>query len=128
MASDQMKIDYGNLEHLSTKLSSALNVVGRDLEGSVLLAADCGDAGLARKVVGFSTSWNKHRLDIRDTLDWLQGTVKNIRDELEAVDTQLAAGLNSEGSAVMAPGVVAPGAVAPGSGNSSNAGSGFRSV
>jgi uncharacterized protein YukE len=98
MANGQIKVDYESLADLSTKLTTALDTIGRELEDSVVLSAHCGDARLGVKIVSFGQSWNKHRFDIRDTLEWLRDSVDNIQTQLESVDTELAAGLNGGGS------------------------------
>jgi hypothetical protein len=98
MANGQIKVDYDNLADLSTKLTTALETIGRELEDSVVLSSQCGDAGLGAKIVGFGQSWNKHRFDIRDSLEWLRDSVSNIQTQLESVDTELAAGLTSGGN------------------------------
>lgn len=102
---DSMKVDYGHLDDLHKQLSSALKVIGLELESSVGLAANCGDAGLGGKIIDFGQSWNKHRFDIRDELTWLRDSVKNIHDKLEESDKTLADGVT------MKPAPVSPTAV-----------------
>lgn len=97
-SADQIKVDYDNLSQLEAKLTSSLDVIGKEFESSVVLAAYVGDTRLAGKVVSFGQSWNKHRFDIRDNLTFLRDSVTNIRTQLEAVDEQLAAGLSGAGS------------------------------
>ena len=90
----QIKVNQTDLEDLEEKLRRSLNVINEELESTVVLAAACGDSTLGARVIEFGQSWNKHRFDIRDNIQWLHDSVKNIADQLEKVDADLAKGLN----------------------------------
>lgn len=94
--SGHIKVDYGQLGELEQKLSRVVSVMSTELEASATLATMVGDAGLAAKVIGFGQSWNKHRFEIRDNLEFLRDSVKNIHEQLESVDAHLASGLEPD--------------------------------
>jgi len=96
--SSQLRVDYNDLFFLEQKLTTVLGVIGNELESTVVLSAHCGDARLGGRVIDFGQSWNKHRFEIRDTLEWLRDSVKNIATQLEEVDATLASGLTGSGS------------------------------
>lgn len=92
-SASQMKVDYDMLAELEAHLTNALNVLGMDLESSATIAAHSGDPRLGARIAEFSTSWNKHRFDIKADLEWLRDSVKNIAVQLSEVDKSLAQGL-----------------------------------
>jgi len=104
MSADKMTVDYDDLAQLETRLTKVVNVLNSELEATAVLAANCGDAGLGVKIIAFGQSWNKHRFDIRDTLEWLRDSVKNIHTTLEETDATLAAGLTAPATPTPTPG------------------------
>lgn len=97
-SSSQMKVDYDMLSELEAHLTNAVNVLGMDLESSATIALHSGDARLGARIADFSTSWNKHRFDIKENLEWLRDSVKNIAIQLSDVDKSLAQGLTAPAS------------------------------
>lgn len=93
MASSDLKVDYDALGDLQDQLTSALKVIGAEFESTQTLAATCGDGILGSKISSFGTSWNKHRFDIRDKLQWLSDSVGMIREQMAEADASLADGL-----------------------------------
>jgi hypothetical protein len=98
MAGEQMKVDYDRLGELQQNLNTALTVLNHDRESASDLQNAVGDLRLGRAARDFSDSWDKHRLDIRDRLQWLHDSIKNIHEQLAQVDTDLASGLTSPSS------------------------------
>jgi hypothetical protein len=92
---EQMKVDYDRLGELQHNLNTALTVMNHDVESAWDLQQVVGDARLGRAARDFSDSWDKHRLDIRDRLQWLHDSIKNISEQLVQVDTDLANGLTT---------------------------------
>jgi hypothetical protein len=80
---EQMKVDYDRLGELQHNLNTALTVMNHDVESAWDLQQVVGDARLGRAARDFSDSWDKHRLDIRDRLQWLHDSVKNISEQLK---------------------------------------------
>jgi len=101
-SSSQMKVDYDMLSELEAHLTNALNVLGMDLESTATIAAHSGDPRLGLRIADFSTSWNKHRYDIKENLEWLRDSVKNIATQLSDVDKSLAQGLTAPAGSVPA--------------------------
>src|SRR5690606_41607879 len=95
---EQMKVDYDRLSELQHNLNTALTVMNHDVESAWDLQQVVGDARLGRAARNFSDSWDKHRVDIRDRLQWLHDSIKNISEQLVQVDTDLANGLASQPS------------------------------
>ncbi|PZQ90812.1 MAG: hypothetical protein DI534_06400 [Leifsonia xyli] len=92
MAGD-LKLDYERMGELQRNLNTALTVLNHDVESAWDLQSVVGDARLGRAARDFSDSWDKHRLDIRDRLQWLHDSIKNIQEQFAQVDTDLANGL-----------------------------------
>jgi hypothetical protein len=92
---EQMKVDYDRLSELQHNLHTALTVMNHDVESAWDLQQVVGDARLGRAARDFSDSWDKHRVDIRDRLQWLHDSIKNISEQLVQVDTDLANGLTT---------------------------------
>lgn len=91
-----LKVDLDQLERLQSRLNSALALVDDELENSIALGAAVGDSRLAGHIHGFSTSWNKHRFDIRDNLVWLKDSVDKIGDSFTDIDEELASALSQK--------------------------------
>ena len=92
-----IKIDYERLGELKTNLDLAIDVMGRETESGIDIAFAVGDLRLAGAANEFRDSWDKHRLDIRDRLEWLRDSVANIHDQFSEVDSEFARML-AEGS------------------------------
>lgn len=90
-----MKVDYNRLADLESNLTTALNVISNEFESAQTLSFAVGDSRLGQRSVQFRDSWDKHRLDIRDELEYLRDSVKNIATELEKVDANLATGIST---------------------------------
>jgi len=99
-----MKVDYEMLSDLEAHLTNALNVLGMDIESSATIAANSGDARLGGTIVAFNQSWIKHRYDIKENLEWLRDSVKNIAVQLSDVDKSLAQGLKAPAAVPASPG------------------------
>lgn len=97
-SSSQVKLDYDALTDLEGHLTNALNVLEMDIESSATIALAVGNARLGSEVMEFNQSWNKHRYDIKDNLEWLRDSVKNIATQLSDVDKSLASGLTAPAS------------------------------
>lgn len=97
-SSSQVKLDYDALTELEGHLTNALNVLGMDIESSATIAVASGDTRLGARILEFNRSWNKHRYDIKDQLEWLRDSVKNIADSFADVDKNLASGLSGGGT------------------------------
>lgn len=93
--SGDLKLDYERLGELQRNLGTALTVLNHDVESAWDLQSAVGDARLGRAAREFSDSWDKHRLDIRDRLQWLHDSIKNIQEQFAQVDTDLASGLTT---------------------------------
>lgn len=88
-----LKLDLDELENLHARLDRALAVVNHEFSMAAEVGPLVGDGGLESDIVHFSTQWNKHRLDIRDRLDWLKDSIKKIGTSFENMDTDLAKAL-----------------------------------
>lgn len=97
--SAQVKLDYEQLHELEQHLTNALDVLAMDIESSGTIAAASGDARLGAHIVDFNRAWNKHRYDIKDQLEWLRDSVKNIAEQFAETDRTLATGITGSGSA-----------------------------
>jgi hypothetical protein len=94
-SSSQIKVDYEMLGDLESHLSNALHVLEMDIESAVTIAAATGSVHLGAKIVQFNQDWNKHRYDIKDNLEWLRDSVKNIATQLGDADKSLATSLTA---------------------------------
>jgi len=92
-----IKIDYERLGDLKNNLDLAIDVMSRETESGIDIAFAVGDRSLALAANHFRDSWDKHRLDIRDRLEWLRDSVANIHDQFSEVDSEFARALE-EGS------------------------------
>lgn len=97
MVSD-LKIDLDQLNLLRIRLDRVLDVIGEDSDIARETAWAVGHAGLASTLEHFSSSWRKHRLDIRDNLSWLEDSVDKIGQSFTDVDTELSSALEPQGS------------------------------
>jgi hypothetical protein len=95
MAGDRIKVDYVQLGELQQRLQTASDNMHDDSHTMNALASAVGDSRLADRIRDFSDSWDKHRVDIRDRLQWLHDSIKNISEQLVQVDTDLANGLTT---------------------------------
>lgn len=93
-----VKINYTDLEKLESDLNSILEAFGDDEGAAGRLGDAVGDSHLADRARSFASDWRKHRLDLRDDLEWLRDSISNIKDKMAETDTTLAQGLtNSAG-------------------------------
>lgn len=92
-----VKINYSDLESLESDLNTVLDAFDDDKGAADRLGDAVGDHHLADKVRDFSSDWRKHRLDLRDDLEWLRDSITNIKTKMAETDTALAQGLNSSG-------------------------------
>ncbi|QEO10651.1 hypothetical protein [Protaetiibacter larvae] len=90
-----LRVDYDRLGELHRNLELAVTAMSRETETSIDVAIAVGDARLGVAANSFRDSWDKHRLDIRDRLQWLRDSVGNIHDQLSGTDTELAKGLTA---------------------------------
>lgn len=90
-----LKVDIDQLESLRKRLDKALEVINEDSDMSRDLGSLVGDGRLASKIGDFSSSWNKHRFDIRDNLEWLKDSIGKIGESFENMDTELANALTA---------------------------------
>lgn len=90
-----LKVDIDQLEALRKRLDKALDVINEDSDISRDLGWAVGDVRLASELDHFSSSWNKHRFDIRDNLEWLKDSIGKIGDSFENMDTELANALTA---------------------------------
>jgi len=104
MAGDRIKVDYEQLGELQRRLQTASENMHDDAQTMQALAAAVGDERLAGRIRDFSHDWSVHRADIRENVDWLRDKVKQIADELEKIDGDLAAGLTDSGTPAPTPG------------------------
>jgi len=95
MAGDQIKVDYDRLAELRDNLQFAVEVMSRETESGIDIAFAVGDARLGSAANEFRNSWDKHRLDIRERLEWLRDSVANIHEQFSSVDAELAKGLQA---------------------------------
>ncbi len=93
MAGDRIKVDYEQLGELQQRLQTASDNMHDDSHTMNALASAVGDSRLADRIRDFSHDWSVHRADIRENVDWLRDKVKQIADELEKIDHDLATGL-----------------------------------
>ncbi|MCS0500350.1 hypothetical protein [Protaetiibacter mangrovi] len=99
MAGSQLKVDYDHLTTLHRRLTTASDNMRDDSHTMQALASAVGDHRLAERIRDFGHDWSVHRADIRENVDWLRDKVKQIADELEKIDGDLAAGLTNSGAA-----------------------------
>ncbi|WP_395640620.1 hypothetical protein [Pseudolysinimonas sp.] len=76
-------VDYVRLDALDVDLTRALGTLTDDLEVSAGLALVVGDAGLAAAAIDFGQDWNFHRFVIRDQVEWLRDSLRNVRVSLQ---------------------------------------------
>jgi predicted nucleic acid-binding Zn-ribbon protein len=95
MAASQLKVDYDQLSTLHQRLQTASDNMRDDSHTMQELASAVGDERLADKIRDFGQDWSVHRADIRENIGWLNDKVKQIADELEKIDGDLAAGLTN---------------------------------
>ncbi len=98
MSAEQIRVDYDRLRELEGDLNTAVGVVGNEFESMLALAMAVGDGRLAARTNEFRDSWDKRRLDIVNSLEWLRDSVKNIHEQLAATDVELAKGLTNTGT------------------------------
>ena len=99
MAASQLKVDYDQLTALHQRLTTASDNMRDDSQTMQSLATAVGDERLADKIRDFGHDWSVHRADIRENVDWLNDKVRQIAEELEKIDTDLAKGLTDPGPA-----------------------------
>lgn len=90
-----IEVDYRRLGALEVDLTRALDTLTDDLEISIGLAAVVGDGGLAGATLEFGQSWNFHRFAIRDQVEWLRDSLRNVvvaLQEWEAAEARKAGG------------------------------------
>ncbi|MCU1424007.1 MAG: hypothetical protein JWM51_298 [Microbacteriaceae bacterium] len=88
-----LKVDIDQLDLLRIRLDKALEVINEDSDISADLGGLVGDGRLADALHDFSASWNKHRFDIRDNLEWLKDSVGKVGESFQSIDTELASAL-----------------------------------
>ncbi|WP_411700774.1 hypothetical protein [Conyzicola sp.] len=88
-----LRVDIDQLDLLRTRLDKALDVINEESDMSRDLGSLVGDARLSGAIRDFSSSWNKHRYDIRDNLEWLKDSIGKIGESFENMDTELATAL-----------------------------------
>ncbi|MEO8093316.1 MAG: hypothetical protein ABI632_00155 [Pseudolysinimonas sp.] len=90
-----LKIELDDLDLLQTRLDAALLQLEADVANTHDLEAAVGHYILAAAVEHFSTSWNKHRMDIRDNLTWLKDSIDKIGTSFTDTDDALATALEA---------------------------------
>ncbi len=90
-----LKIDLSELELLQSRLDAALHEIENDVDNTADLEGAVGHPLLASTIQGFTQSWNKHRLDIRDNLTWLKDSVGKIGSSFSDEDKALAHALQA---------------------------------
>lgn len=98
MAGDRIRVDYEQLGALQRRLQTASDNMHDDSQTMQALAAVVGDERLAGRIRDFSRDWAVNRANIRENVDWLRDKVKQIADELEKIDGDLADGLSDSGA------------------------------
>lgn len=93
MAASQLKVDYDQLNTLHQRLTTASDNMRDDSHTMQSLATAVGDERLADKLRDFGHDWSVHRANIRENIDWLNDKVRQIAEELEKIDGDLAKGL-----------------------------------
>ncbi|MCU1513185.1 MAG: hypothetical protein JWO10_275 [Microbacteriaceae bacterium] len=88
-----LKINLTDLELLQSRLDAALLQIESDVANTGDLQSAVGHPALSGAIEGFTHSWNKHRLDIRDNLTWLKDSLDKIGDSFVDADTELASAL-----------------------------------
>jgi hypothetical protein len=111
MAASQLKVDYDHLTTLHQRLTTASDHMRDDSHTMDALAGAVGDERLADRLRDFGHDWSVHRADIRENIDWLRGKVKQIAEELEKIDGDLASGLRDSSTPAPAPSGRGPTAV-----------------
>ncbi len=89
----QLKVDYDDLQQLDVRLTAVISTMREDGQNMSALATAVGDERLATRVREFGSSWAVHRHNIRENLEWLRDSVRNIHEDMAATDAELAAGL-----------------------------------
>ena len=92
-----IKIDYNDLDDLVQELNTILSAFTEDEGAAGRLGDAVGDSHLAGRVRAFASDWRKHRLDLRDDLEWLRDSVKNIQQKMAETDSTLSDGLKNSG-------------------------------
>lgn|GEM_PF-2390479 len=92
-----VKINSSDLEKLESDLNTVLDAFGDDEGAAGRLGDAVGDSHLADRARSFASDWRKHRLDLRDDLEWLRDSIANIRTKMAETDTTLAQGLTNSG-------------------------------
>ncbi|MCU1515050.1 MAG: hypothetical protein JWO10_2140 [Microbacteriaceae bacterium] len=85
-----LKIEFDDLDLLKARLDAALLQFESDVSNTQELEAASGHLILAGAIDQFSTKWNKHRMDIRDNLDWMKDSVGKIGTSFTKTDDALA--------------------------------------
>lgn len=89
----RLKVDYDDLSHLERKLTHIISTMENDESTAAALAEAVGDAHLAGRIRDFGGSWEIHRAQIKEDIEWMHAKVEQISTELTKVDTDLANGL-----------------------------------
>jgi len=90
-----LRVDIDQLDLLRSRLDRALEVINEESDMARDLGSAVGDGRLSGKIGDFSSSWNKHRYDIRDNLEWLKDSIGKIGESFESIDTELATALTA---------------------------------
>jgi hypothetical protein len=85
-----LKIEFDDLDLLKDRLDAALLQLEADVSNTSELEVACGHLILAGAIDAFSTTWNKHRMDIRDNLQWMKDSVGKIGTSFTKTDEALA--------------------------------------
>ena len=88
-----LKVDYDDLSHLERKLTRIISTMDNDESTASALAEAVGDSHLAGRIRDFGGSWEIHRAQIKEDIEWMHAKVEQISTEFTKVDTDLADGL-----------------------------------
>jgi uncharacterized protein YukE len=89
----QLRVDYDNLSQLDRRLTRIVDTMSNESDNMSALAGAVGDSRLADRLIEFGNGWKIHRDQIRENLEWLRDSVRQIHTEFENTDAELAAGV-----------------------------------